>query len=186
MNANSQTCYDAIIDGSNVLHSRNGIPRIDDLNTMLQIVRENGCSPLVVIHKSRTDKDNDSYAPGIQKILQEVPHIITPYGMNDDLFILLAYLMRIQKEERKNGSCVSIITRDTYTDHMDKFKHAEKNMSDDFGKYLASDLVSYANDGHGNMRICLQPAISHCIQVVEPCAYIPIEKMQMTFRKIQL
>ena len=179
--------YNAIIDGGNVLHSYNGTPNPDDLNAMIQLVRQNGRNPLVVIHKSHTDeRRNPSYAPRINVLLRDVPHIITPIGQNDDLFILLAYLMRIQKEERKNGSCVSIITRDTYTDHMDKFKHVEKNMSDDFGKYLASDLVSYANDGGGNMRICLQPAISHCIQVVEPCAYIPIEKMQMTFRKIQL
>jgi hypothetical protein len=179
--------YNAIIDGGNVLHSYNGTPNPDDLNAMIQLVRQNGRNPLVVIHKSHTDeRRNPSYAPRINALLRDVSHIITPIGQNDDLFILLAYLMRIQKEERKNGSCVSIITRDTYTDHMDKFKHAEKNMSDDFGKYLASDLVSYANDGGGNMRICLQPAISHCIQVVEPCAYIPIEKMQTTFRKIQL
>jgi hypothetical protein len=179
--------YNAIIDGGNVLHSYNGTPNPNDLNAMIQLVRRSGCSPIVVIHKSHIDeRRNPSYAPRINALLRDVPHIITPVGQNDDLFILLAYLMRIQKEERKNGSRVSIITRDTYTDHMDKFKHAEKNMSDDFGKYLASDLVSYANDGGGNMRICLQPAISHCIQVVEPCAYIPIEKMQTTFRKIQL
>lgn len=180
--------YDAIIDGANVLLSRNGIPRIDDLNTMLQTVRRSGRNPLVVIHKSRTDKHNpDYYVPGLDEILQKVPHIITPVGLNDDLFILLAYLMRIQKEERKNGSRVSIVTRDTYTDHMDNFKHAEKNVSDDFGKYLASDLVSFMNDGGRITQFHFQPthAISQCIQIVEPYAYIPIEKTH-TFRKIQL
>lgn len=178
--------YDAIIDGGNVLHSYNGSPNPDDLNAMIQLVRRNGCSPLVVIHKSHTDeRRNPSYAPRINAILRDVPHIITPAGLNDDLFILLAYLMRIQKEEQKNGSRISIITRDTYTDHMDKFKRAEKDVSDDFGKYLANDLVPFVNDGGGNMRICLQPVISHCIQIVEPHAYIPIEKTR-TFRKIQL
>ena len=182
--------YDAIIDGGNVLHSRNGIPCVDDLNAMIQLVRRNGCSPLVVIHKSHTDeRRNPSYAPRINAMLRDVSHIITPAGLNDDLFILLAYLMRIQKEERKqkNGLRVSIVTRDTYTDHMDKFKRAEKDVSDDFGKYLASDLVPFVNDGGGNMRFHLQPAISHCIQIVESHAYIPviIEK-KYTFRKIQL
>ena len=180
--------YDAIIDGGNVLHSRNGIPCVDDLNAMIQLVRRNGCSPLVVIHKSHTDeRRNPSYAPRINSMLRDVPHIITPAGLNDDLFILLAYLMRIQKEERKqkNGCRVSIITRDTYTDHMDKFKRAEKDVSDDFGKHLASDLVPFVNDGGGNMRLHLQPMNSHCIQIIEPYAYIPIEKTQ-TFRKIQL
>ena len=178
--------YDAIIDGGNVLHSRNGIPCVDDLNAMIQLVRRNGCSPLVVIHKSHTDeRRNPSYAPRINSMLRDVSHIITPAGLNDDLFILLAYLMRIQKEERKNGSRIAIITRDTYTDHMDKFKDAGKDVSDDFGKYLASDLVPFVNDGGGNIRLHLQPMISHCIQIVEPYAYIPIEKMH-TFRKIQL
>jgi hypothetical protein len=183
------TLYDAIIDGGNVLHSYNGSPNPDDLNAAIQLVRRNGCSPrpLVVIHKSHTDeRRNPSYAPRINAILRDVPHIITPIGMNDDLFILLAYLMRIQKEERKNGSRVSIITRDTYTDHMDKFKRAEKDVSDDFGKYLASDLVPFVNNGGGDIQYHLQPAISECIQIVEPHAYIPviIEK-KCTFRKLQ-
>jgi hypothetical protein len=178
--------YDAIIDGGNVLHSYNGSPNPDDLNAMIQLVRRSGCSPLVVIHKSHTDeRRNPSYAPRINAMLRDVPHITTPIGLNDDLFILLAYLMRIKKEERKNGSRVSIVTRDTYTDHMDKFKRAEKDVSDDFGKYLASDLVSFVNNGGGNMQFRLQPAISHCIQIVEPHAYIPIEKTH-TFRKIQV
>jgi hypothetical protein len=69
---------------------------------------------------------------------------------------------------------------------MDKFKRAEKDVSDDFGKYLASDLVSFVNDGGGRItQFHLQPAISHCIQIIEPHAYIPIEKTQ-TFQKIQL
>lgn len=181
--------YDAIIDGGNVLHSYNGSPNPDDLNTMIQLVRRSGCSPLVVIHKSHTDeRRNPSYAPRINAMLRDVPHIITPIGLNDDLFILLAYLMRIKKEERKNGSRVSIVTRDTYTDHMDKLKSAEKDVSDDFGKYLASDLVSFVNDGGGRiMQFQLQPVISHCIQIVEPHAYIPIEKTcTHPFRKIQL
>ena len=179
--------YDAIIDGGNVLHSYNGSPNPDDLNAMIQLVRRSDCSPLVVIHKSHTDeRRNPSYAPRINTMLRDVPHITTPIGLNDDLFILLAYLMRIKKEERKNGSRISIITRDTYTDHMDKFKDVGKDVSDDFGKYLASDLVSFVNDGGGRiMQFRLQPSISHCIQIVEPYAYIPIEKTH-TFRKIQL
>ena len=178
--------YDAIIDSGNVLHSYNGTPNPEDLNAMIQVVRRNGCSPLVVIHKSHTDEQrNPSYAPRINAMLRDVPHITTPAGLNDDLFILVADLLRIQKEERKNGSRISIITRDTYTDHMDKFKHTEKDVSDDFGKYLASDLVPFVNDGGGNIRLHLQPMISHCIQVVEPHAYVPIEKTH-TFRKIQV
>ena len=177
--------YNAIIDGGNVLHSRNGIPCPDDLNTMIQIVRLNGCSPLVVIHKSHTDEQfNPSYAPRINQMLRDVPHIVTPAGMNDDLFILIAYLMRIQQQPR---SRVCIITRDTYTDHMDTLKKTEKNVSDDFGKYLANDLISFVNT-HGNLNLCgsiVQP-FSHCIQIVEPYAYIPLQAPENTFRQIRL
>jgi hypothetical protein len=184
--------YDAIIDGGNVLHSYNGNPNPDDLNTMIQLVRRSGCSPLVVIHKSHTDeRRNPSYAPRINAILRDVPHITTPAGLNDDLFILLAYLMRIQKEERKNGCRISIITRDTYTDHMDKFKRTEKDVSDDFGKYLANDLVPFENNGGGNIQFRLQPMISGCIQIIEPhTAYIPdissISSSRRRFQKIQM
>ena len=181
--------YDAIIDGGNVLNSYNGTPNPDDLNVMIQLVRRNGCSPLIIIHKSHTDeRRNPRYAPHINAILRDVPHIITPVGLNDDLFILLAYLMRIQKEKRKNGSRISIITRDTYTDHMDKFKRTEKDVSDDFGKYLANDLVPFVNDGGGNMHLHFQPTVSHCIQIIEPYAYVPfvpVEKKN-TFRQIRI
>jgi len=179
--------YDAIIDGGNVLHSYNGNPNPDDLNTMIQLVRRNGCSPLVVIHKSHTDeRRNPSYAPRINAILRDVPHITTPAGLNDDLFILLAYLMRIQKEERKNGCRISIITRDTYTDHMDKFKRTEKDVSDDFGKYLANDLVPFENNGGGNIQFRLQSMISGCIQIVEPrTAYIPYISPTSSHRRFQ-
>lgn len=193
MITSSLSLYDAIIDGGNVLHSYNGKPNPDDLNTMIQLVRRNGCSPLVVIHKSHTDeRRNPSYAPRINAILRDVSYITTPAGLNDDLFILLAYLMRIQKEERKNGCRISIITRDTYTDHMDKFKRTEKDVSDDFGKYLANDLVPFENNGGGNIHFHLQTMTSGCIQVIEPHAYIPIpytstkSSSRYRFQKIQM
>ena len=181
--------YDAIIDGGNVLHSRNGSPCVDDLNAMIQLVRQNGCRPLIVIHKSHTDeRRNPSYAPRINDMLRDAPHIITPVGMNDDLFILMAYLMRQQSEppRQQNGRRICIVTRDTYTDHMDKFKCAEKNVSNDFGKYLASDLVSFVNN-HGNLDICspVTQSFSHCIQIVEPYAYIPFiapDSLRQSFR----
>ena len=196
MNANPSSCYDTIVDGANVLLSRNGIPRINDLKTMLQIARQNGCRPLVVIHNSRTDKHNPKYVTDIHNILQEVPHIITPTGMNDDLFILLAYLMRIQKDppcprprpRQQNDRRICIITRDTYTDHMDKFKRAE---NDDFGKYLANDLISFLNS-HGKLDLSspMTQDVSHCIQIVEPYAYIPFtapnSHYHQRFRKIQM
>jgi hypothetical protein len=110
----------------------------------------------------------------VNKILEQgggVSAIITPPCLNDDLFILLAYLIRTDR-----ALPCSIVTRDTYTDHMDTFKNPQKNVSDDFGKYLANDLISFTNDAFGCMHVppTQTKPFSNCIQIVEPHAYIPL------------
>ena len=167
--------YDIIIDGGSILHSRNGQPNPNDLRKMIDLLKTRGHSPLVVIHTSHTNvKLNPTYAPDVNKILEQgggVSAIITPPCLNDDLFILLAYLIRTDR-----ALPCSIVTRDTYTDHMDTFKNPEKNVSDDFGKYLANDLISFTNDAFGCMHVppTQTKPFSNCIQIVEPHAYIPL------------
>ena len=167
--------YDIIIDGGSVLHSRNGQPNPNDLRKMIDLLKTRGHSPLVVIHTSHTNvKLNPTYAPDVNKMLEQgggVSAIITPPCLNDDLFILLAYLIRTDR-----ALPCSIVTRDTYTDHMDTFKNPEKNVSDDFGKYLANDLISFTNDAFGCMHVppTQTKPFSNCIQIVEPHAYIPL------------
>ena len=166
--------YDIIIDGGSVLHSRNGQPNPNDLRKMIDLLKTRGHSPLVVIHTSHTNvKLNPTYAPEVANILQGggVSAIITPPCLNDDLFILLAYLTRTNR-----ALACSIVTRDTYTDHMDTFKNPQKNVSGDFGKYLANDLISFTNDAFGCMHVppTQTKPYSNCIQIVEPHAYIPL------------
>jgi len=169
--------YDIIVDGGSVLHSRNGEPNPNDLRKMIDLLKTRGHSPLVVIHASHTNiKLNPTYAPEVNKILQQaagITFITTPSGLklNDDLFILLAYLIRAD-----HALACSIVTRDTYTDHMDTFKNPQKNVSDDFGKYLANDLISFTNDAFGHMHVppTQTKPYSNCIQIVEPYAYIPL------------
>ena len=166
--------YDIIIDGGSVLHSRNGQPNPNDLRKMSNLLKTRGHSPLVVIHTSHTNvKLNPTYAPEVANILQGggVSAIITPPCLNDDLFILLAYLTRTDR-----ALACSIVTRDTYTDHMDTFKNPQKNVSGDFGKYLANDLISFTNDAFGCMHVppTQTKPYSNCIQIVEPYAYIPL------------
>ena len=166
--------YDIIIDGGSVLHSRNGQPNPNDLRKMSNLLKTRGHSPLVVIHTSHTNvKLNPTYAPEVANILQGggVSAIITPPCLNDDLFILLAYLIRTDR-----ALACSIVTRDTYTDHMDTFKNPQKNVSGDFGKYLANDLISFTNDAFGCMHVppTQTKPYSNCIQIVEPYAYIPL------------
>jgi hypothetical protein len=166
--------YDIIVDGGSVLHSRNGQPIPNDLRKMIELLKTRGHSPLVVIHASHTNvKLNPTYAPDVNKILQGITFITTPSGLklNDDLFILLAYLIRTD-----HALPCSIVTRDTYTDHMDTFKNPQKNVSDDFGKYLANDLISFTNDVFARMHVppTQTKPYSNCIQIVEPYAYIPL------------
>ncbi len=118
--------YDIIVDGGSVLHSRNGEPNPNDLRKMIELLKAREHSPLVVIHASHTNvKLNPTYAPEVNKILQQagITFITTPSGLklNDDLFILLAYLIRTE-----HAIACSIVTRDTYTDHMDTFKNPQK------------------------------------------------------------
>lgn len=168
--------YDIIIDGGSVLHSRNGVPNPNDLRKIIDLLKTRGHSPLIVIHASHTNvKLNPTYATEVNKILKQdgIAFITTPSGLklNDDLFILLAYLIRAD-----HALACSIVTRDTYTDHMDTFKNPQKNVSDDFGKHLANDLISFTNDAFGNMHVppTQTKPYSNCIQIVEPYAYIPL------------
>jgi len=169
----TSSSYDVIIDGGNILHARNGRPNPEDLNRMITMLQSRGHSPIVIIHASHTDvssRSRSDHAVAVRNIFEtrKVPFIATPYGLNDDLFILLAYLMR---------ECCSIVTRDTYTDHIDMFKTPQKNMSDDFGKYLAQDLVSFTvSDAYCQMHIpdATPKPYTSCIQVVGTRVYIPV------------
>lgn len=169
----TSSSYDVIIDGGNVLHARNGQPNPEDLNRMITMLQSRGHSPIVIIHASHTDvssRSRSDHAVAVRNIFEtrKIPFIATPYGLNDDLFILLAYLMR---------ECCSIVTRDTYTDHIDMFKNPQKNVSDDFGKYLAQDLVSFTvSDAYRQMHIpdATPKPYTSCIQVVGTRVYIPV------------
>jgi hypothetical protein len=172
----TSSSYDVIIDGGNILHARNGRPNPEDLNRMITMLQSRGHSPIVIIHASHTDvssRSRSDHAVAVRNIFEtrKVPFIATPYGLNDDLFILLAYLMRVPI-----CGC-SIVTRDTYTDHIEIFKNPQKNVSDDFGKYLAHDLVSFTvSDAYRQMHIpdATPKPYTSCIQVVGTRAYIPL------------
>ena len=172
----SSSSYDVIIDGGNILHARNGQPNPEDLNRMITMLQSRGHSPIVIIHASHTDvssRSRSDHVVAVKNIFEtrKVPFIATPYGLNDDLFILLAYLMRVPI-----CGC-SIVTRDTYTDHIDIFKNPQKNVSDNFGKYLAHDLVSFTvSDAYRQMHIpdATPKPYTSCIQVVGSHVYIPL------------
>jgi hypothetical protein len=124
-------------------------------------------------HIDASSRSRSDHVVAVRNIFEtrKVPFIATPYGLNDDLFILLAYLMRAPI-----CGC-SIVTRDTYTDHIDMFKTPQKNVSDDFGKHLAHDLVSFTvSDAYRQMYVpdATPKPYTSCIQVVGTRVYILI------------
>lgn len=165
--------YDLIIDGGSVLYS-NYIANPTYLQTMIEIMRARGFTPLVVIHTSHTNLKLKSYAKSLNDILNSEMKYITPNNVNDDLFILMAYIVK--------SSC-KIVTRDTYTDHIYNFKKSVRNESTDFGNCLTHDLIPFTNV-HGVLQISSTTSYSECIQVTDECAYIPLENGD--FEQIQI
>ena len=166
--------YDIIIDGGSVLYSNKGIADPTYLQTMIDIMRARGFTPLVVIHTSHTNLKLKTYAERVNKIMNSEMKYITPNGLNDDLFILMAYIVK--------SSC-KIVTRDTYTDHINTFKKTVRNESTDFGNCLTHDLIPFTNV-HGVLQISSTKTYSECIQVTDDCAYLPLENGD--FQQIQI
>jgi len=144
--------YDNIIDAGNVLHSRDGIMNIDDLNNVISITK----NPLVVIYKRHLQN------PLIKSMLNGVNYFASPLHESDDLFILIAYLT----------SNAHIITNDQYGDHTDKYKSYKKNESTDLRNYVMDSIINYTND-KGNITLNEYKTYSKCIQHNDKSIYIP-------------
>lgn len=142
--------YDTIIDAGNILFSQIGqigSQSIEDLKNVIDIYPNS----LIIIHK-RHLKDKK-----IVEVIQGKLFYATPPNMDDDLFIILAYL--------KNQ--VNIITNDNFKDH---------TIDDDYLRYHINDiLIKYTNN---NGKFTFKPICKYteCIQVIDDCVYIPSSK----------
>jgi len=142
--------YDYIIDAGNILYSQKGqigSHSIEDLKTVIDTYPNS----LIIICKKHL-KDTK-----ILEVIQGKLFYATPQEINDDLFIILAYL--------KNQ--VNIITNDNFKDH---------TIDDNYLRFHINDiLIKYTND---NGKFTFKPICKYteCIQVIDDCVYIPSSK----------
>jgi hypothetical protein len=156
--------YTAIIDGGSVLHSRGGnvsSNSLNDLITISLVVRSTLGDPLVVIHKRHLKT-----IPNLEKEMQKngIAYFLTPYKMNDDLFILNFFL--------SFGTKPYIITNDMYRDHIFKF---EKSKGIKFGLSQFKDVIEQQTISFDITRNWLdfKPDVSMCIQKYDKHYIIP-------------
>jgi hypothetical protein len=137
--------YDVIIDGANVGRANNGTMVLYHISKMVQTLEALGKTPLVIIHKNhRLNLEHNMFHP--------------PSRTNDDLFILLAFLISCKK-----NVFTHIITNDQYTDHITEFSYSSNN---DFRDFLTDSLTRYTVSNF----VCNIDAMhnfSRCIQVMD-------------------
>jgi hypothetical protein len=165
------TNFVAIIDGGNVLHARSGIinpTSLIDLENLIKLVKKEIGNPLLIIHYRHLK----TWPNLINQLnLMNISYYLTPYNMNDDIFILWFFLIF--------NSQSYIISNDKYRDHIFKFETSKKslmvnsNISYDFSQFnyilhqqtLKYNLVPYSIDS--------RPTYSRCIQLENNQIYIP-------------
>ena len=139
--------YDTIIDAGNILHSQKGqfgSHSIEDLKTVIETYPNS----LIIIHK-RHLKDKK-----IVEVIQGKLFYATPPKIDDDLFIILAYL--------KNQ--VNIITNDNFSDH---------TIDNNYLRFHINDILIKYTNNNGKFTFNTICNYTECIQVIDDCVYIP-------------
>jgi len=139
--------YNYIIDAGNILFSRNGLIDTHSVNDLKTVI-DTYPNSLIIIHKRHL---KNKY---IYNIIKEQLYYATPQHINDDLFIIIAYL----------NTQVNIITNDTFKDH---------SIDDNYLRCHINDvLIKYTNE---KGKFTFEPIQKHtrCIQVINNCLYIP-------------
>jgi len=162
--------YRYIIDGGSVIHSRKGMitsESLMDLITIISMVEH----PILVIHKRHIKT-----IPTLLKTLKEmkVDYYLTPYNVNDDLFILWFFL-------KLRTNCY-IITNDKYRDHIFSFG----KICDEFKNILSQQTLHFSPK---HIMITSEPIFSRCIHKLsyngKPSIAIPTT-MNDSFNVLQL
>jgi hypothetical protein len=168
------TNFDTIIDGGNVLHARTGLigpSSLNDLKKLIELVKKEVGNPLLVIHRRHLKT-----LPNLISHLNamKISYYLTPYNMNDDIFILWFFL--------NYGSVPYIISNDQYRDHIFKFETSKKgkmvestksqldNNFSQFNYILHQQTLKY---NLVQLSIDSQPTYSRCIQQENNRIYIP-------------
>lgn len=153
--------YDIVVDGGNILHSRNGTIQPQDLIELTRHLTSVGLKPLVVIYPKHLKEHRD---------LLKIPDLCaSPYGDSDDYYILLAYLLNLKRQV-----ITHIITNDEYQDHVLHLNDG-LNVNSDFSGHMRDDQIRYTNiQGVFNIYTQLKKH-SNCLQIIDGIAYIPTD-----------
>ncbi len=159
--------FKVIIDGGNVLHSNSGKLNNDSLNNLIKIIKQTKKTfgkTLLVIHRRHTKT-----FPNLISELKKtgVTYYLTPYNVNDDIFILWFFL-NIQSKPY-------IITNDKYRDHVFNFETINKkdniNLSmSQFKHVLSQQSLEYDIN---KCQINEPVKVSKCIHLIENKVFVP-------------
>jgi hypothetical protein len=159
--------FKVIIDGGNVLHSSQGKLNNESIYNLINIIKKTeqlfGKS-LLIIHK----KHLKTFPNLINQLKSTgVTYFLTPYKVNDDIFILWFFLNIENKPY--------IITNDKYRDHVFHFETVNKkentNLSmSQFKHVLSQQSLEY---NINNTTISQPIRVSRCIHVIENKIFVP-------------
>jgi L-rhamnose mutarotase len=159
--------FKAIIDGGNVLYSNNGKINKESLNNLIKIIeltKKMFGKSLLVIHRRHTKT-----FPNLISELKKtgVTYYLTPYNVNDDIFILWFFL-----------NCQSnpyIITNDKYRDHIFNFETSNKKDNINLSMSQFKHLLTQQSLEYDITYLCINKPIkvSKCIHLIENKVYVP-------------
>ena len=154
---------DTIIDAGNVIYSRRGSISTTSLDDLINIAHQTQ-NPLIVIHRRHVKTINHLEAT-LKKM--KLNYWMTPYGINDDLFIMWFFL--------RTNMNATIVSNDNFRDHIFNFETINKKNNFDlnwsqFKNIICQQTLKY--NIHIN-KINNPPIYSKCIQHDDSYIYIP-------------
>jgi len=159
--------FNAIIDGGNVLHSSKGKLNDDSITILINISKKTqqmfGKS-LLIIHRKHVKT-----FPNLINQLKSIgiTYFLTPYKINDDIFILWFFLNFKTKP--------FIITNDKYRDHIFHFETVNKKENTNLSMSQFKHILSQQSLDYNILTNTIsQPIkVSRCIHMIENNIYIP-------------
>jgi hypothetical protein len=162
--------FGAIIDGANIIHARNGLinnQSIDDLKNLIINITETINNPIVIIHFKYF-----KMFPFLFLWFKsfKINYYLTPYGINDDLFIIWFFL--------KTNTQAFIISNDKFRDHIFIFETNKKKLILEFNLNQFCHIIYQQTLKYNiqSYKINKQTNISRCIQIDNNNIYIPYIK----------
>jgi len=154
-----------IIDGGNILHHIGGVitkQAVHDLIKLINYVKINIGNPLVILHQKHFKKIKSL------KIIFDslnISYYQTPYGHNDDNFIMWFFL--------KFNTIPLIISNDKYRDHIFRLETSSKTNL--FSLTLFKNIIEQQVIPYFDIDNIIQhiKKYSFCIQVIDNKIYIP-------------